>query len=194
MKRWHVLSWYPLRRWLLTVKPGGSILFSCTLHKTFFLFDYASFTSGQKKKICFPHLELGSDQHQLVIYPCNSSTLIQILSLWSVKPKRLTEFQVKVNSKSPGVPFHRVTSQRNFDFCANSARLLRKLDHVLLWILSNYTRLLQCSLFAEQRKFQWLAMFCIYTLPLAMPAQAKSQILTAICSTYFEVDSLKRSL
>ena len=64
------------------------------------------------------------------------------------------------------------------NFCTNSVRLLRKLDHVLLWILSNETRLLQCSLCAEQRKFQWLAMFCLYTLPLARPAQAKIQMLT----------------
>ena len=68
------------------------------------------------------------------------------------------------------------------NFCANSARLLRKLDHVLLWILSNDTRLLQCNLCAEQRKFQRLAMFCLYTLPLARPAQAKIQMLRAIWS------------
>ena len=68
------------------------------------------------------------------------------------------------------------------NFCANSAKLLRKLDHVLLWVLSNDTRLLQCSLYAEQTKFQWIAMFCLYTFPLAKPAQAEIQILTAICS------------
>ena len=67
------------------------------------------------------------------------------------------------------------------NICANSAKLLRKIDHVLLWIMGNDTRLLQCSLCAKQRKFQWLAMFCFYTLPLARPAQAKIQILTAIC-------------
>ena len=61
------------------------------------------------------------------------------------------------------------------NFCANSARLLRKLDHVLLWILSNDTRLLQCSLCAKKWKFQWLAMFCLCNLPLA-----KIQMLTAI--------------
>ena len=32
-----------------------------------------------------------------------------------------------------------------FEFCAHSARLLRKLDHVFLWILSNDTGLWQCS-------------------------------------------------
>ena len=35
---------------------------------------------------------------------------------------------------------------------------------------------------AEQIKFQLLAMFCLYTLPLARPAQAQIQMLTAICS------------
>ena len=30
----------------------------------------------------------------------------------------------------------------------------------------------------KQRKFQWLEMFCLYTLPLARPAQAKIQMLT----------------
>ena len=67
-------------------------------------------------------------------------------------------------------------------FCTNSARLMRKLDHVLLWIPSNENKLLQYSLCADQRKFQWQAMFCLYTLPLARPAQAKIQMLTAICS------------
>ena len=57
-------------------------------------------------------------------------------------------------------------------------KALRKVDHVLLWILSNDTRLLQCSLCAEQRKFQWLAMFCLYTLPLSRLVQAKIQMLT----------------
>ena len=47
--------------------------------------------------------------------------------------------------------------------------------------LAMILRLLQCSLCAEQRKNQWLAMFCLYTLPLR-PAQAKVQMLTAICS------------
>ena len=42
------------------------------------------------------------------------------------------------------------------NFFANSTRLLRKLDHVLLWMLSNDPMLLQCSLCAKQRKFQWL--------------------------------------
>ena len=36
-----------------------------------------------------------------------------------------------------------------FEFCAHLARLLRKLDHVLLWILSTKTGLWQCSIFAE---------------------------------------------
>jgi hypothetical protein len=35
---------------------------------------------------------------------------------------------------------------------------------------------------ADQRKFQWLTMFCLYTLPLARPAEAKIQMLKAICS------------
>ena len=39
---------------------------------------------------------------------------------------------------------HNKANQRNLNFCANSSRLLRKLDHVLLWILSNDTRLSLC--------------------------------------------------
>ena len=38
------------------------------------------------------------------------------------------------------------------NFWANLARMLRKLDHVLLWILSNDIRLLHCSPCAEQKK------------------------------------------
>ena len=59
-----------------------------------------------------------------------------------------------------------------FEFCAHSARLLRKLDHVFLWILSNNTGLWQCSIEKS------IAMFCLYTLPLARPAQAEIQMLT----------------
>ena len=65
-----------------------------------------------------------------------------------------------------------------FEFCTHSARLLRKLNHVLLWILSTNTGLWQCSICAEKINFQWIAMFCLYTLPLARPAQAKIQMLT----------------
>ena len=36
-----------------------------------------------------------------------------------------------------------------FEFCAHSARLLRKPDHVLLWILSTDTGFCQCSICAE---------------------------------------------
>ena len=36
---------------------------------------------------------------------------------------------------------HNTASLRNLNFCAHSARLLRKLNHVLLWILSNDTGL-----------------------------------------------------
>ena len=31
---------------------------------------------------------------------------------------------------------HNTASLRNLNFCANSARLLRELNHVLLWILA----------------------------------------------------------
>ena len=75
-----------------------------------------------------------------------------------------------------------IQPQTNLNFCANSARLLRKLDHVLLWILSNDTRLLQCSLCPEKWQFQWPSMFYLNTLPLSKPAPAKIQMLTAICS------------
>ena len=33
-----------------------------------------------------------------------------------------------------------------FEFCAHSARLMRKLDHAFLWILSSNTGLWQCSI------------------------------------------------
>ena len=60
---------------------------------------------------------------------------------------------------------------RHSNFFDNSARMLRKLDHVLLWILSNDTRLLQCSLCAEQRKISMTS----NVLPLHFaPSQASS--------------------
>ena len=43
---------------------------------------------------------------------------------------------------------HNLVAVMKFEFCAHSARLLRKLDHVLLWILSTNTRLRQCSIYA----------------------------------------------
>ena len=56
-----------------------------------------------------------------------------------------------------------------FEFCAHSARLLRKLDHVFLRTLSKKVKKISTTKAA-------LAMFCLYTLPLARPAQAKIQI------------------
>ena len=53
-----------------------------------------------------------------------------------------------------------------FEFCAHSTRLMTKLDHVL-WILSKNTGLWQCGIEKKQRKFQQLAMICLYTLLLA---------------------------
>ena len=59
----------------------------------------------------------------------------------ALKKRKLKEDQKTKNKKakkdtgkSPGVPFHRIISQynKNLNFCANSARLLRKLDYVLL--------------------------------------------------------------
>ena len=49
---------------------------------------------------------------------------------------------------------YNTASLRNLNFCAHSARLLRKLDHVMLWILSTNTGLCQRSICADQRKFQ----------------------------------------
>ena len=40
-----------------------------------------------------------------------------------------------------------------FEFCAHSAKLLRKLDHVFLWILSNNTGLWQCSIEKSKENF-----------------------------------------
>ena len=40
-----------------------------------------------------------------------------------------------------------------FEFCTHSARLLRKLDHVLLWILRNNTGLWQCSIETSKENF-----------------------------------------
>ena len=48
----------------------------------------------------------------------------------------------------------------------HSVRLLIKLDHVLLWILS------------KENFNEYLAMFCLYTLPLVRPAKAKIKMLT----------------
>ena len=44
---------------------------------------------------------------------------------------------------------HNTASLRNLNFCTHSVRLLRKPNHVLLWVLSNYTGLCQCSHWAE---------------------------------------------
>ena len=81
---------------------------------------------------------------------------------------------------------HNKANQRNLNFWANSSRLLRKLDHVLLWILSNDTKLLQCSLCADQRKFQWLAMFCFYTLPIK-PKFKCWQLFAVLWSCFLEM-------
>ena len=64
-------------------------------------------------------------------------------------------------------------SLNKFVFLRQFSKALRKLDHVLLWILSINTGLWKCSICAEYWKFQWLAMFCLYTFPLARPAHAK---------------------
>ena len=44
---------------------------------------------------------------------------------------------------------HNTASLRHLNFCNHSARLLRKLNHILLWILSNDTGLWQCNHCAE---------------------------------------------
>ena len=74
----------------------------------------------------------------------------------------------------------KTASLKKFEFLCPFSKALRKLNHVLLWILSIDTRPLQCSFCAEQRKFQWLSMFCLYTLPLVRSAQAKIQICSIV--------------
>ena len=67
-----------------------------------------------------------------------------LILFWTLDTLSATFFK----GKSPRVP-HNTASLRNLNFCTHSARLLRKLNHVLLWILSNDTGLWQCSLCAE---------------------------------------------
>ena len=95
--------------------------------------------------------------------------------------KLLDIYLVKSNGPylRPSKSSHDPVVVMKFEFCTHSTRLLRKLDHVLLCILSTNTWLWQCSVYAEERKFQWLAMFCLYTLPLARPAQAKITFLSS---------------
>ena len=103
--------------------------------------------------------------------------LISIFGWWANQQK--TQFLVKVQwcvlvtlqVKS----WSGSCNEKNF---SHSARLLRELDHVLLWILSTDTGLRQCSICAEWREFQWLAMFSLYTLPLARHTSVKIQMLT----------------
>ena len=47
---------------------------------------------------------------------------------------------------------HNTDSLRNLNFCAHSERLLRKLNHVLLWILSNDTGLVTMQSLCSVKK------------------------------------------
>ena len=59
-----------------------------------------------------------------------------------------------------------------FEFCAHSARLV-------MFCFGYLTPILDCdSAVSVQNKEKCLAMFCLYTLPLTRPAQAKTQMLT----------------
>ena len=49
-----------------------------------------------------------------------------------------------------------------FEFCAHSARLLRKLDHVLFWILSTNTGLWQCSIILKSFPERTPIFFTLY--------------------------------
>ena len=66
-----------------------------------------------------------------------------------------------------------------FEFYAHSARLLRKLDHVLLWMLSTNTGLCQCSISAQACLciVKKISMTSLYSLPLTRLAQTKTQML-----------------
>ena len=57
-----------------------------------------------------------------------------------------TLFLLKSNGPylRPSKSSHNPVVVMKFEFCAHSARLLRKLDHVLLWMLSTNTGLWQC--------------------------------------------------
>ena len=49
----------------------------------------------------------------------------------------------------PSESSHDLVVEMKFEFCAHSARLLRKHYYFLLWILSTNTGLWQCSIFGE---------------------------------------------
>ena len=68
-----------------------------------------------------------------------------------------------------------------FEFCAHSARLLRKLDHVFLWILSNNTGLQQCSIEKSKENFndQQCFAFTLCSLPGQLKPKFK-QIVTIL--------------
>ena len=83
---------------------------------------------------------------------------------------------------------HNTASLRNSNFCAHSVRLLRKLNHVFLWILSNDTGLWKCRV----KKISMTS----NVLPLHFaPSQASSSQYSNVDSDlqYCEVDSLKPS-
>ena len=62
-----------------------------------------------------------------------------------------------------------------FEFCAHSARLLRKLDHVLLWILSTNTLNSDSSVSVQGKEnFNDQQCFAIRLCPALGPSQASS--------------------
>ena len=79
-----------------------------------------------------------------------------------------------------------------FKFCAHSARLLRKLDHVLLWILSTDTGDSDSALYVQSKEISMTSN--VSPLHFA-PSQASSSQNSNVDSylQYCEVDSLKPS-
>ena len=70
---------------------------------------------------------------------------------------------------------HNTASLKKFEFLRQFRKALRKLDHVLLWILSTNTGLWQCRV---KKILMTSNVLLLHTLPLARPTQAKVQMLT----------------
>ena len=128
-------------------------------------------------------VSLSESHHPVEFKTMSSVKTLQLYSSAQIEFKFfLKEGILVLNIKSNG-PYLRPSKSSQdpvdgmkFEFCAHSARLLRKLDHVLLWTLRTNTEL------CRVKKISMTSNVLPYTLPLARPAQAKIQMFTAICS------------
>ena len=86
-------------------------------------------------------------QKKLSLLATSNVCIASLENYWSSS----SGFLIKSNGPylQPSKSSHDPVVVMKFEFCAHSARLLRKLDHVLLWILSTNTGLWQCSICAE---------------------------------------------